>query len=124
MIGHNQRKWLDALRSGEYEQGYNYLQRDGKFCCLGVACEVFEVPKVGEASSRAVFIADGTAFGTTSTVPVAVKRTLGLRDLRGTFMAGSPLSSLASMNDSTKFTFSEIADIIEANPSSVFEEPK
>jgi hypothetical protein len=32
---------VDALRSGRYEQGTGFLQtRDGKFCCLGVSCEV------------------------------------------------------------------------------------
>jgi hypothetical protein len=39
----NIRKWVDALRSGEYQQGKNYLlSPDGKqrYCCLGVACEI------------------------------------------------------------------------------------
>src|SRR4051812_31133925 len=31
---------VDALRSGEYEQGRSYLRQDDSFCCLGVACEV------------------------------------------------------------------------------------
>ena len=32
--------WVAALRSGEYEQGREYLSRDGKFCCLGVLCDL------------------------------------------------------------------------------------
>lgn len=32
--------WLTALRSGEYEQGRGALNRGGKFCCLGVLCDV------------------------------------------------------------------------------------
>lgn len=32
--------WVAALRSGEYEQGTEYLSRDGKFCCLGVLCDL------------------------------------------------------------------------------------
>jgi hypothetical protein len=36
--------WIDALRSGKFEQGQgNLASRDGevvKYCCLGVACEV------------------------------------------------------------------------------------
>ena len=32
--------WVDALRSGQYEQTDKRLKRDGKYCCLGVACEV------------------------------------------------------------------------------------
>lgn len=29
-------KWDKALRSGEYQQGQERLERDGKYCCLGV----------------------------------------------------------------------------------------
>jgi len=32
--------WLDALRSGEYEQGVGILNESGRFCCLGVLCDV------------------------------------------------------------------------------------
>lgn len=35
----NMAKWVLALIDGDYEQGQGYLNRDGKFCCLGVACE-------------------------------------------------------------------------------------
>ena len=35
------RLWMDALRSGKYEQGKGALRRDGKFCCLGVLCDVY-----------------------------------------------------------------------------------
>lgn len=31
---------VEALKSGDYEQGTGYLNKDGKYCCLGVACEV------------------------------------------------------------------------------------
>lgn len=30
------RKWLNALRSGKYKQGKGALEKDGKYCCLGV----------------------------------------------------------------------------------------
>jgi hypothetical protein len=37
-------KWVKALRSGEYEQGKDYLCKEGKshdsFCCLGVLCDI------------------------------------------------------------------------------------
>lgn len=37
----NIRKWVDALRSGEYYQGRDQLRsRQDTYCCLGVACEV------------------------------------------------------------------------------------
>lgn len=32
--------WVKALRSGEYEQGSGSLNKAGKFCCLGVLCDL------------------------------------------------------------------------------------
>ena len=29
-------KWVEALRSGKYEQGRHYLESEGRYCCLGV----------------------------------------------------------------------------------------
>ncbi len=39
-IGAGRDIWVKALRSGEYEQTVSQLERNGAFCCLGVACEV------------------------------------------------------------------------------------
>jgi hypothetical protein len=34
-------RWVDALRSGQYEQGHSYLRNKAdKLCCLGVLCEL------------------------------------------------------------------------------------
>ncbi len=38
-------KWLEALRSGRYQQGTRWLQQNEKFCCLGVLCEVSKLPR-------------------------------------------------------------------------------
>lgn len=32
--------WTAGLRSGEFEQGYGQLTKDGKDCCLGVLCKL------------------------------------------------------------------------------------
>lgn len=32
----NRKKWVAALRSGEYAQCRGFLESDGSFCCLGV----------------------------------------------------------------------------------------
>lgn len=34
------KQWVSSLRSGEYEQGTDCLEKDGKFCCLGVLCDL------------------------------------------------------------------------------------
>lgn len=36
----NAKAWADALESGNYEQGTDWLEKDGKLCCLGVACRL------------------------------------------------------------------------------------
>lgn len=35
------RLWVEALRSGEYEQGRTWLRENDRYCCLGVACELY-----------------------------------------------------------------------------------
>lgn len=34
------REWIEALRSGKYEQGKGSLRDGDKFCCLGVLCDI------------------------------------------------------------------------------------
>jgi hypothetical protein len=33
-------KWVEALRSGKYQQGQGILKGGNEYCCLGVLCEV------------------------------------------------------------------------------------
>lgn len=40
------RKWIKALRSGEYEQGKDYLFAGGAYCCLGVLGSVMGASNV------------------------------------------------------------------------------
>ena len=41
-------KWVDALRSGKYEQGRGFLRVGDKFCCLGVLCDLYMVENGGK----------------------------------------------------------------------------
>jgi len=34
-------RWVEALRSGEYEQGEGQLKEGNKFCCLGVLTDLY-----------------------------------------------------------------------------------
>jgi hypothetical protein len=34
-------KWIDALRSGKYEQGSEKLRSVSGYCCLGVLCDLY-----------------------------------------------------------------------------------
>lgn len=40
---------IEALRSGQYQQGTGYLCKDGKFCVLGVLCELHDIPFDGDS---------------------------------------------------------------------------
>ena len=60
--------WVEALRSGKREQGQRMLKTpDGKFCCLGVYCEINGVPEASEV--RMVRLYDG-AESTLTKIPV------------------------------------------------------
>jgi len=36
-------KWVEALRSGKYEQTEGYLKTENGHCCLGVLCEISDL---------------------------------------------------------------------------------
>ena len=54
MIGERQEKWLQALESGKYEQTTMQLCDAGKYCCLGVACELVRNGVIGKITRCAV----------------------------------------------------------------------
>ncbi len=96
--------WVEALRSGEYKQGYGRLvcldnSKDCRYCCLGVLCSV-----------------TGVDFGKSNST---------FRTIDGSFCDYLPKSlldrlelpndvqfQLAGLND-TGTTFNDIADKIE-----------
>lgn len=99
----NQRKWIEALRSGEFEQatGRLHWSDDGDaYCCLGVACILAE--RNGAKLTRTK---DGLLEGgLISDLPEA-DEWLGIsKDME---------TKLVKMNDNQHATFSEIADYAE-----------
>lgn len=111
----NRAKWVEALRSGEYRQGSGSLQADGKFCCLGVACDVAIKNGVPlETTHRA---GDYWLYGgMTNILPSQVINWLGLYDAGGEFV--DPLEDgagcLWQANDVSELPFKTIADLIES----------
>ena len=123
-MNENARKWVSALRSGEYSQDSRYLRTDKGFCCLGVACDVYSKETgEGEWGSTPWRWRFGTSKDEQETagLPVYVMEWLGLRDQLGGCLEkmADTYASLSSMNDAGK-TFSEIADIIESEPETLF----
>ena len=88
------RKWVEALRSGEYKQGRNalvgfsYEENKLYLCCIGVG---FCIVRPSED-------VNGSDTDTASAV-------LGL--------AAEQQDTLVNMNDEKKMSFAEIADYIE-----------
>lgn len=98
----NAQKWVDALRSGKYEQGIGQLRHENNFCCLGVACHI----AARDVRKR---WRDGMTFdGEMDVLPASVMKWLGAKDANPDIDG----RSLAKFNDNGK-TFAQIADLIE-----------
>lgn len=107
--------WVQALRSGEYQQGVAFLKRNNRYCCLGVACEVYQ-KHVGDLGiSLGTTDADPTSFDNEMChLPEKVCEWLGL-NYCGVFQAGpdARYNDLEELNDNAELSFDQIADTIE-----------
>lgn len=106
-------RWIDALRSGKYKQGMRALKSgtvdDPKFCCLGVACDIFQ-DDIGwewKGVSYCELAGDGDLVTAGLPFPLAtmLENEIGyLNEAR-----------LIAMNDREDQTFDQIADYLEAH---------
>lgn len=125
MLNPNAQKWVDALRSGKYEQVQHSLSWDGRYCCLGVACELAikdGVSLVVEESEKGIS-SSKIYSGEENILPCAVVAWLGLQSPDGAYLCSKGedhiLTTLTTKNDNGA-SFSEIADIIESEPEGLF----
>ena len=111
-FGPLQKKWLKALKSGEYKKATGGLTDiNGGYCCLGVANEVCKLGQGKEA---------GSLYSTYQ--KLGLKASWGEFDETYTFPRGTKTyDSLAEMND-CGISHKKIADFIEKNPELVFTE--
>jgi hypothetical protein len=127
-------KWLSALRSGEYNQGTGLLQAsNGGYCCLGVLQMVADgdiqrndkgesagLPTVGWYRAHGITGLAGEDRGfpfhsediATLDVFLSKKHPKWDPDMGGCV-------TVSGLNDDYKFTFAEIADLIEAQAETV-----
>ena len=91
--------WVEALRSGEFVQGQDWLDRDDRQCCLGVLAEILDIPW-------------SPCSGSTIRAYEGKTGKLGAETLKRSGLTGAEQSELADMNDHFA-TFDEIADWIE-----------
>ena len=109
----NRRKWIKALRSGQYLQGTGMLLRDNKYCCLGVLAHIAGIEPVFRSKTSQN---TGTFAGEDTTAPRAAMEFVGLHDREGRHLNDEYLTT---MNDGGS-TFDEIADLIEQEPDGLF----
>lgn len=110
--------WVEALRSGEYKQGRRALRMGDRFCCLGVACDLYRKHEGGPEWSNPFYNGSRDYMSHGGDLPKAVINWLGIRHADGS----NGLVSLANLNDRGN-TFKEIAGIIESASEGRFHEP-
>jgi|SRR5579884_178552 len=118
----NRKKWVAALRSGEYQQCEGTLRSGDSFCCLGVLTDLYlkehnlswiELDKDEEHAGYYSPSVDASPDLLSS----EIQEYVGLRNEAGLMAAG--LKSLAEMNDEGA-TFTQIANVIESEPDGLF----
>jgi hypothetical protein len=123
----NRAKWVAALRSGQYQQGKEWLQNDAGYCCLGVACDLAVVDgvalrlRVAEGEWGFKGVNDPASSVAERLLPAAVEDWLGLYDSFATTRQDVrdnddfTYSALTEFNDNLEWDFDQIADLIEAD---------
>ena len=102
-------KWVDALRSGGYQQTQRYLRTDNGFCCLGVLCDLYA--KENNVEWNLVNNGHNYEFqDKESHLPSSVVEWSGVEDSNP--LVNDKTESLANLNDRGS-TFNVIADVIE-----------
>lgn len=112
-------RWVAALRSYKYKQGKYFLRnKDDKFCCLGVLCDLHaqDHPHIAaKQRSARVYLRE------TKVLPAQVRNWAEMespkgapRNLGSVRIQGVPFCSLAGANDSNA-SFKQIAAWIEQN---------
>lgn len=111
-------RWIAALKSGEYVQGFNHLKNnDGSFCCLGVLCELARqdgVVAINESGDVPhYFDPENEQDNSTTALPGIVMKWADLARSIGDEIRVNvaDYAYLTTMNDKGK-TFEQIAEVI------------
>lgn len=121
--------WIIALRSEQYTQGILQLRTENKeagtcsYCCLGVLCEVsgfkfddtckYYHDEFTLCRSSHEFPSPNIKTKDPKVAPTTAEQYSFVDVMRSKTGYNIEYKSLSDINDSGKFTFSDIADIIE-----------
>jgi hypothetical protein len=116
------KRWVEALRSGEYKQSRSMLRNKHGYCCLGVLCEL---AVADGAIPPAVIDEDAIGYynNTYTLPPVEVKEWAG-NTSQGWYVNRPQhvdaeddlwveLIPVSFLNDAIEMSFPQIADLIE-----------
>lgn len=110
------KKWLEALRSGEFKQAKSMLKKKSKgefrHCCLGVAMELCGVPSAEHEVLGSGVVAYRFESGETSHLDPAGQEWLGVTRSDPYLNLPSGPRTVAELND-RGWSFKQIADAIE-----------
>lgn len=104
------RLWIEALHSGKYQQAYGKLRRNDGFCCLGVACDIYNHDQ-WRATSADYWLTNsrGGSSPGAGDIPTDALAVLEYGN------DGSAMTTLIHLNDIVRQTFPQIANWIECN---------
>ena len=127
-------KWINALRSGDYEQGQGALKNtDGQYCCLGVLCDLYDKHRMEEFGAESCWAVDTVMLNEYISV-LGHPTEVGVPSNVVVDWAGLPHNNpdslvdledevweekyqyelpIAELNDDHGLTFNELADLIE-----------
>lgn len=96
-------RWIKALRSSEYEQGYGhlYVKNEG-YCCLGVLADVEDMWGNKKVKGSSKVLSSANEF-------------LGPLQREQIELDYDDMYKLVELNDDEEASFNEIADWIERN---------
>lgn len=104
-------KWLEALRSDKYTQGFGYLCYEGRYCCLGVLADVAQIGKIWPKGTK-----DRPNPPVVFNFPVGGQSQTIMPEAAYSHITGRhscEAGILASLNDIRGLSFREIADLLE-----------
>jgi hypothetical protein len=111
------KQWVEALRSGKYEQVKGILRKELEngygHCCLGVLCEVIK-PLITNSEDLA-YLEDNLEKGCYPPL-VALKHLQSKytnQQLISVLMPDNTVCAVTTLNDDLNKSFAEIADLLE-----------
>lgn len=102
------RKWIVALKSGNYTQTTSRLKKEGRYCVLGVLCDLYK-KETGEARwEGSLFYGKEDKLASASELIQEVQEWAGIKTADGTYNG----DTLMGQNDNGT-SFVDLAKIIK-----------